>query len=89
MLAIREVNLGTYAFDAEELFSALDEVRPTDGELYLTEALPVIVARGDTVAIHSTDDAAVRARRERPRGPDGGRGRWPSGASSNSTPARA
>jgi bifunctional UDP-N-acetylglucosamine pyrophosphorylase / glucosamine-1-phosphate N-acetyltransferase len=59
VLAIREVNLGTYDFDAEELFSALEEVQLTHGELYLTEALPVLVARGETVAIHSTDDAAV------------------------------
>jgi bifunctional UDP-N-acetylglucosamine pyrophosphorylase / glucosamine-1-phosphate N-acetyltransferase len=59
VLAIREVNLGTYVFQADELFSALDEVAPTAGELYLTGALPLIAARGDTVATHSTDDPAV------------------------------
>jgi bifunctional UDP-N-acetylglucosamine pyrophosphorylase / glucosamine-1-phosphate N-acetyltransferase len=59
VLAIREVNLGTYVFDSDELFAALDEVLPVDGELYLTGALPVIVARGATVATHSTDDHAV------------------------------
>jgi bifunctional UDP-N-acetylglucosamine pyrophosphorylase / glucosamine-1-phosphate N-acetyltransferase len=59
VLAIREVNLGSYAFDAAELFSALDEVRLTDGELYLTGALPVLVGRGRLVTTHPTDDPAV------------------------------
>ena len=59
VLAIREVNLGSYAFDAEELYSALDEVGLTDGELYLTGALPVLVGRGRTVTTHPTDDPAV------------------------------
>jgi bifunctional UDP-N-acetylglucosamine pyrophosphorylase / glucosamine-1-phosphate N-acetyltransferase len=59
VLAIREVNLGTYAFDARGLFSALDEVRPSHGELYLTGALSVMVARGENIAIHTTDDPAV------------------------------
>jgi bifunctional UDP-N-acetylglucosamine pyrophosphorylase / glucosamine-1-phosphate N-acetyltransferase len=59
VLAIREVNLGSYAFDAEELYSALDDVGLTDGELYLTGALPVLVGRGRTVATHATDDPAV------------------------------
>jgi bifunctional UDP-N-acetylglucosamine pyrophosphorylase / glucosamine-1-phosphate N-acetyltransferase len=59
VLAIREVNLGTYVFDSDELYSALDEVQPVDGELYLPGALPVIVKRGATVATHSTDDHAV------------------------------
>jgi bifunctional UDP-N-acetylglucosamine pyrophosphorylase / glucosamine-1-phosphate N-acetyltransferase len=59
VLAIREVNLGTYVFDSDELFSALEEVQPVDGELYLTGALPVIVERGATVATHGTDDHAV------------------------------
>jgi bifunctional UDP-N-acetylglucosamine pyrophosphorylase / glucosamine-1-phosphate N-acetyltransferase len=59
VLAIREVNLGGYAFDAAELFSALDEVGLTDGELYLTGALPVLVERGRLVTTHPTDDPAV------------------------------
>jgi bifunctional UDP-N-acetylglucosamine pyrophosphorylase/glucosamine-1-phosphate N-acetyltransferase len=59
VLAIREVNLGTYAFDAAELFEALDEVGLTDGELYLTGALPALIARGRVVTTYATDDAAV------------------------------
>jgi bifunctional UDP-N-acetylglucosamine pyrophosphorylase/glucosamine-1-phosphate N-acetyltransferase len=59
VLTIREVNLGSYAFDAAELFSALDEVGLTDGELYLTGALPVLVGRGRVVTTHPTEDPAV------------------------------
>ena len=59
VLAIREVNLGTYAFDAAALFTALDEVGLTDGELYLTGALPALVARGRVVTTYATDDAAI------------------------------
>ena len=46
MLAIREVNLGSYAFDAAALFTALDEVGVTDGELYLTGVFPLVRAAG-------------------------------------------
>ena len=59
VLAIREVNLGTYAFDAAALFTALDEVGLTDGELYLTGALPALMSRGRLVTTHATDDPAI------------------------------
>jgi bifunctional UDP-N-acetylglucosamine pyrophosphorylase / glucosamine-1-phosphate N-acetyltransferase len=59
VLAIREVNLGTYAFDAAALFTALDEVGLTDGELYLTGALPALMDRGRLVTTHATDDPAI------------------------------
>jgi bifunctional UDP-N-acetylglucosamine pyrophosphorylase/glucosamine-1-phosphate N-acetyltransferase len=59
VLAIREVNLGTYAFDAAELFTALDEVGLTDGELYLTGALPALLGRGRVVTTYATDDPAI------------------------------
>ena len=59
VLAIREVNLGTYAFDTAALFTALDEVGLTDGELYLTGALPALVGRGRVVTTYATDDAAI------------------------------
>ncbi len=36
VLAIREINVGTYAFTAGELFDALDAVPEVDGERYLT-----------------------------------------------------
>jgi bifunctional UDP-N-acetylglucosamine pyrophosphorylase / glucosamine-1-phosphate N-acetyltransferase len=59
ILAIREINLGSYVFEAGQLFSALDAVQPTDGELYLTGAFPLILARGGGIAVHPTDDPAV------------------------------
>ena len=59
VLAIREVNLGSYAFDAAALFTALDEVGLTDGELYLTGALPALVGHGRVVTTYATDDAAI------------------------------
>ncbi len=55
-LAIREVNIGTYAFDASELFTALDEVQTERDEVYLPGALPVLRGRGLTVVAHVTDD---------------------------------
>ena len=43
VLAIREVNLGTYVVEAPLLFEALDQVRARDqGERYLTEVIPVV-----------------------------------------------
>jgi bifunctional UDP-N-acetylglucosamine pyrophosphorylase / glucosamine-1-phosphate N-acetyltransferase len=59
ILAIREINLGSYVFEAGQLFSALSAVQPTDGELYLTAAFPLILARGGGIALHPTDDLAV------------------------------
>jgi bifunctional UDP-N-acetylglucosamine pyrophosphorylase/glucosamine-1-phosphate N-acetyltransferase len=35
-LAIREINLGTYAFDGDAMFDALTKVSEQHGELYLT-----------------------------------------------------
>jgi bifunctional UDP-N-acetylglucosamine pyrophosphorylase/glucosamine-1-phosphate N-acetyltransferase len=58
-LAIREINLGTYAFDAEALFRALDQVAPENGERYLTGALPIIRASGGKVVTHMTPDPAI------------------------------
>ncbi len=55
-LAIREINIGTYAFDASELFAALDQVGTEHGEIYLPGALAVLRERGLTVASHVTDD---------------------------------
>src|SRR5687767_2835416 len=55
-LAAREVNVGTYAFDAGALFDALDQVGLENGERYLTGVFPAIRAGGGTVAAHITDD---------------------------------
>src|SRR3954451_18269380 len=57
VLAIREINIGTYAFDGRALVSALDEVRETpDGERYLTAVFPILRERGLKVAAHKTSD---------------------------------
>ena len=56
-LAVREINLGTYVFDADTLFEALDQVGLERDERYLTGVFPVIRANGGTIAAHVTDDA--------------------------------
>ena len=56
-LAVREVNLGTYVFDAQTLFDALDNVVLEQGERYLTGVFPLIREEGATIAAHMTDDA--------------------------------
>jgi bifunctional UDP-N-acetylglucosamine pyrophosphorylase / glucosamine-1-phosphate N-acetyltransferase len=58
-LAIREINLGTYVFDAPRLFEALDEVGLENGERYLTGVLPVLKGDGARVVGYRTDDALV------------------------------
>jgi bifunctional UDP-N-acetylglucosamine pyrophosphorylase / glucosamine-1-phosphate N-acetyltransferase len=56
VLAIREINIGAYAFDPADLVSALEEVEPVGGERYLTGTIPVFRARGRHVATHRTSD---------------------------------
>lgn len=56
VLAIREINTGTYAFGAAQLLSALDEVAETDGERYLTGVFEIFRRRGLPIAAHRTDD---------------------------------
>jgi bifunctional UDP-N-acetylglucosamine pyrophosphorylase/glucosamine-1-phosphate N-acetyltransferase len=56
-LAAREINLGTYVFDANTLFEALDQVELEREERYLTGVFPVIRESGGIVAAHMTDDA--------------------------------
>ena len=71
-LAIREINLGTYAFEPAALVSALDAVEAEDGERYLTAAIRILRERDQGIATHLTDDAAGALGRERPRRPDAG-----------------
>src|SRR3954468_6367393 len=56
VLAIREINIGTYAFDGPELVKALDEVGETDGERYLTGVFPILRERGLPVVAYKTND---------------------------------
>ena len=56
--AIRELNSSTYVFDAAELWSALDALKPDNvqGELYLTDTLRALVEAGKPVATHKSND---------------------------------
>jgi bifunctional UDP-N-acetylglucosamine pyrophosphorylase / glucosamine-1-phosphate N-acetyltransferase len=57
-LAIREVNAGTYVFDAALLAAALEEISNDNaqGEYYLTDVFAVLRAQGRSVATHLADD---------------------------------
>jgi bifunctional UDP-N-acetylglucosamine pyrophosphorylase / glucosamine-1-phosphate N-acetyltransferase len=55
-LAIREINLGTYAFDGDAMFAALGNVAEQQGELYLTAVFELFRKQGKTVAAYRTDD---------------------------------
>jgi len=57
-LATREVNLGTYAFEASDLWSALDEVSEERDEVYLTGVFPILRERGGRVVSHLTTDVS-------------------------------
>jgi len=56
VLAIREINLGTYVFEPGDLYAALKGVGEEAGERYLTGAIGALAA-GGRVAAHPTDDA--------------------------------
>jgi bifunctional UDP-N-acetylglucosamine pyrophosphorylase/glucosamine-1-phosphate N-acetyltransferase len=57
ILEIREVNIGTYAFDARLLLEALDELPTEDnGERYLTNVFPILRAKGHGIAARTTHD---------------------------------
>jgi bifunctional UDP-N-acetylglucosamine pyrophosphorylase/glucosamine-1-phosphate N-acetyltransferase len=56
VLATREINVGTYAFDAAELFDALGAVEEVGGERYLTGVFAVLRERGQRVGAYMTDD---------------------------------
>ena len=60
-LAIREVNAGTYAFQAAPLAAALAGLRNDNaqGEYYLPDVLPALRAAGHGVAAYRTGDLAV------------------------------
>ena len=55
-LAIREINIGTYAFRAPLLFELLDGLAEERGERYLTAVFAEMRARGERIAAHRTHD---------------------------------
>jgi bifunctional UDP-N-acetylglucosamine pyrophosphorylase / glucosamine-1-phosphate N-acetyltransferase len=60
-LAIKEINAGTYAFDAAPLAAALAGLSNDNaqGEYYLPDVFPALRAEGLSVAAHLADDLAV------------------------------
>jgi bifunctional UDP-N-acetylglucosamine pyrophosphorylase/glucosamine-1-phosphate N-acetyltransferase len=56
-LAIREINIGAYAFAAPDLLDALEAVGEENGERYLTGVIPILRERGRPLAAHITNDA--------------------------------
>jgi bifunctional UDP-N-acetylglucosamine pyrophosphorylase/glucosamine-1-phosphate N-acetyltransferase len=57
-LAIREANSSIYVFRGEALWPALERLSPANaqGELYLTDAVRLLVEAGERVALHSAAD---------------------------------
>lgn len=56
--AIREINTGVYVFQARRLFAAVKHLKPSPvkGELYLTDAIEILVRDGYQVTALPTDD---------------------------------
>ncbi|MGH2403676.1 MAG: bifunctional UDP-N-acetylglucosamine diphosphorylase/glucosamine-1-phosphate N-acetyltransferase GlmU, partial [bacterium] len=67
---IREINAGTYAFDIRALREALRVIKPANaqGEYYLTDAIGLLLERGETVAAvvvgESIEASGINSRRE-------------------------
>src|SRR5206468_42404 len=57
-LELTEVNSSIYVFAAEKLWPALERLEPKNaqGELYLTDALGILVAAGEPVSVHVASD---------------------------------
>lgn len=60
-MEIREINAGTYVFDAAPLAAALQNLANDNaqGEYYLPDVFPALRETGRTVAAHLADDLAV------------------------------
>ena len=61
ILAIREINTGTYVFDADPLTEALDNLTNDNsaGEYYIGDVLPIFRADGRRVVAHQASDPNV------------------------------
>lgn len=55
---IREINSSIYVFRSDALWPALEQLQPKNvqGELYLTDAIEILVAAGEKVAAHVAPD---------------------------------
>ncbi|MBA3264492.1 MAG: bifunctional UDP-N-acetylglucosamine diphosphorylase/glucosamine-1-phosphate N-acetyltransferase GlmU [Thermoleophilaceae bacterium] len=58
-LAIREINLGTYVFEAATLFEGLEQVTHQKGERFLTGVFPVLKAESARIVTWKTDDLDI------------------------------
>jgi bifunctional UDP-N-acetylglucosamine pyrophosphorylase / glucosamine-1-phosphate N-acetyltransferase len=60
-LAIREINTGTYVFEAEPLAEALAAITNDNaqGEYYVGDVLPILRDSGNRIAAHRATDTAV------------------------------
>jgi bifunctional UDP-N-acetylglucosamine pyrophosphorylase/glucosamine-1-phosphate N-acetyltransferase len=60
-LAIREMNTSIYVFRSDTLWPVLERLQPQNaqGELYLTDALGLLVADGEDVAVHRAPDPVL------------------------------
>jgi bifunctional UDP-N-acetylglucosamine pyrophosphorylase/glucosamine-1-phosphate N-acetyltransferase len=58
-LAIREINLGTYVFEAPAVFEGLEQVANQSGERFLTGVFPVLSANGSRIVTSRTDDLDI------------------------------
>src|SRR6266480_322421 len=58
-LTLREANSGIYVFRGEKLWPVLERLQPhnTQGELYVTDTVGLLVADGDEVAVHKAATA--------------------------------
>jgi bifunctional UDP-N-acetylglucosamine pyrophosphorylase / glucosamine-1-phosphate N-acetyltransferase len=58
--SLKEVNSSIYVFAAEQLWPALERLRPENaqGELYLTDTLRDLVSAGERVAVHKAEPGA-------------------------------
>lgn len=55
---VKEINTGTYCFDNEALFTALNKVGTNNaqGEYYLTDIIEILKENGNTVAAYQTEN---------------------------------
>jgi len=60
-LAVGEVNSSIYVFDPEKLWPALDRLEPANaqGELYLTDAVRLLLQAGERVEVYEAPDPAI------------------------------
>jgi bifunctional UDP-N-acetylglucosamine pyrophosphorylase / glucosamine-1-phosphate N-acetyltransferase len=58
-LSIREVNLGTYVFEAPAVFDALERVTNEKGERFLTAVFPLLGSAGARIVTSKTDDLDI------------------------------